>query len=436
MIQKKLALFFELGRYNTTFKTELLAGLTTFLTMSYIIFVNAHILSLSGMNFGAVFVATCIVTTIGTFLLGILANYPIAIAPGMALNTYFTFTIVQGLGFSWQSALGAVFISGVLFCLLTLTKLRHWLIEAIPDSLNLGISVGVGLFIMLLALKSGGLIKANPNTLITLGNIHAVPTLLFILGFLIIATLDHYKVLGAILIGILSITLISILIGESTFYGVFSLPPSIKPTLLALDMKEVFNFHGFSIIFAFVLIGLFDGTGSMVGLLRLKRFSTDPQKPRKISQALFADSVATMAGGLLGTSSTTPFIESESGIRAGGSTGLTALTIAFLFLLSLFLLPLAESIPSYAVAPALLYVGILMVKNIVDLNREDFSEFIPSVITMTLIPFSGSIADGLGLGILSYIVLKLLAGQYKTLNLTLMLLGVLFIAYFIFRPQL
>lgn len=435
-IKKRLNTFFKLDENNTTIKTELLAGLTTFLTMSYIIFVNPQILSSTGMDLGAVFVATCIVTVIGSFLLGILANYPIAIAPGMALNVYFAFTIVQALGHSWQSTLGAVFISGILFCILTITRLRYWLIESIPESLNIGISVGIGIFIILLALKSGGIIKANSKTLITLGDIRSLPTALFILGFFIIATLDYHKVLGAILIGILSITLISILMGASQFHGIFALPPSIKPTLFAFNLQDTFSSSGFSIIVAFVLIALFDGTGTLVGLLRLDRFTADPQKNKKISRALFADSVATISGAFLGTSSTSPFIESEAGIRAGGSTGLTAITVAFLFLLSLFLLPLTMSIPGCAVAPALLYVGILMVKNVIDLNVRDFSEFMPSIVTAIMIPFSFSIADGFGLGLISYILFKLLSGQYKALNLTLIFLGLLFIGYFMLRPQL
>lgn len=432
---KVLDRFFKLTENNTSVKIELLAGITTFLTMSYIIFVNPLVLHSAGMDLGAVFVATCIVTTIGCMLTGLLANYPIAIAPGMALNIYFSYTFVQKMGYSWQSTLGAVFISGIIFLLLTITKIRHWLIEAMPQSLNIGIAIGIGIFISLLALKNGGIIQADSNTLLTLANMRSLPAILFFVGFIIITVLEYYRVLGAIIIGILSITVLSIWFGGNHFYGVFSLPPSIKPTLYAFDLSDMLNTASFLPIFTFLLIAFFDGTGTLVGVLRLKNFTEDPQRTKKIARALFADSVATISGSLLGTSSTSPFIESAAGIREGGRTGLTAIVVAILFIFSLFLLPLARSIPGYAVAPALLYIGILMIKNVVDLNYEDFSEFIPGVITALMIPFTFSIAVGLGFGVLSYLILKIFTGKFKDLNFTLIILAIIFTIYFIYQGK-
>lgn len=428
--------FFKLDENNTSIRTECLAGLTTFLTMSYIIFVNPDILQSAGMDFGAVFVATCIVTAIGSLLIGIMANYPVAIAPGMALNVYFSYVIVQALGYSWQSALGAVFISGVLFFIITITKIRRWIVESIPNNLNIAIAVGIGIFISLLALKSGGVIKANSKTFMTLSDITSTTTVLFFLGFCFIVALDHLKIPGAIIISILSVTLVSIILGVSQFHGIFAMPPSIHPTFFKFNLDDMMHFEGFSIIFAFLLVTLFDATGTLIGVLQQTKFRKDPQRVKRLSQSLLADSLTTIAGSLLGTSSTSPFVESVSGIRVGGRTGLTAIVIAILFLFSLFLSPLAKTIPSYAVAPALLYVGLLMVKSIIHLDYDDFSEYVPSIITVFMIPFSFSIADGLGFGIISYLLIKLFCGKARELNIMLIGLAIIFIIYFILKPQL
>ncbi len=426
---------FKLSENQTTIRTEILAGITTFLTMSYIMFVNPQILHLAGMSLGAVFVATCLVAALGSFLIAFISNYPIAVAPGMGLNAYFTFVIVQGLGYSWESTLGAVFISGVIFLFLTITKIRRYIIESIPKCLTLSIAVGIGFFIILLALQSSGVVVPNAKTFMQLGNIMSIKSILFFIGFFLIVALEELRIPGAILIGILSLTLISIIAGISHFHGIFALPPSLASTAMHLNFHDLLTMKGVSIIFTFLLVALFDSTGSMIGLLQQANYSDDKKRTQRISHALMSDSIATIAGSLLGTSSTSPFIESAAGIRAGGKTGLTAVTVGLLFLASLFLSPLAQSIPSFAVAPAMFYVGILMVQNVTLIDKNNLSEFVPAVITFLMIPFGFSIANGIGLGIISYIILKFFKGERKAINPVLLILAIVFIIYFILMPH-
>ncbi|MFN7095982.1 MAG: NCS2 family permease [Gammaproteobacteria bacterium] len=423
---------FKLQKNSTTIKTEMLAGFSTFLTMSYIMFINPQILHLTGMDLGAVFVATCLVAALGSIFTGIVANYPIAVAPGMALNVYFTYVVVQALGLPWQTALGAVFISGLIFLALVLTPVRYWLVDSIPECLNIGIAIGIGIFIALLALKSSGVIIPSQNTFMTLGNLASLPILLFFVGFCLIVILEHLKISGSIIISIIGVTLLGILLKVAKFHGIFSMPPSVMPTLFAFDSKALLNVQGLSVILSFLLVALFDSTGTLIGLSQEKIFFDDPERKQKISRALIVDSATTVVGACVGTSSVSPFIESESGIRAGGRTGLTAITVGVLFLLALFLSPLAATIPDYAVAPALLFVGILMIKNVIHLNSDDLSDFVPSVVTALMIPCTFSIADGLGLGMISYVLIKLFTGKYKEINWMLSILSIIFVVYFIF----
>ena len=432
-MQQLLYRKFKLTENRTTISRELLAGLTTFLTMAYIIFVNPAILSTTGMDAGAVYVATCLVTIIGSVLVAFMANYPIAVAPGMAVNIFFTYTVVQGLGYSWPLALGMVFISGVAFFLITLTKARVWIIESMPENINLAIAAGLGMFIALIALENSGLIiKAPGKTLLTMGDLRSWQSSLFFLGFFIIAVLDYFRIHGAMIISILAITIISLVTGLAQFHGVFALPPSLGPTLLAMNVQEAFQYKYLPIIFTFLLVVFFDSTGTLVGILRQSLFRQDEQRPRRISRALIAESVATVSGAVLGTASTSPYIESAAGIEAGGRTGLTALTVGVLFFAALFLSPLAMAIPSYAVAPALLYVGILMMKNIVLFKVEDPTDFIPCLLITMMIPLTFSIADGLGIGVIAYVVLKLFTGKAKQLNAMLYFITLVFLAYFAF----
>ena len=424
---------FKLIENQTSITQEVVAGITTFLTMSYIIFVNPAILHTTGMDFNAVYVATCLVTILGCCLMGLVANYPVAVAPAMGLNVFFTYTVVQTLGYSWQKALGIVFISGIIFLLLVVTKVRRWIIEMMPENISAGTAAGIGLFITLIALENGGIIiKAPGKSLLTAGHIASLPCGLFFLGFFLIAVLDYFKIRGAIIISILVVTLISIFLGLSSFHGIFALPPSIRPTLLQLQLTPDWSLKNLSILFAFLLVGFFDATGTLIGVLRQPLFRQDPQRSQRLSRALIADSLGTTAAALLGTASTSTYIESAAGIEAGGRTGLTALTISGLFLLLLFLSPLAQAVPSFAVAPALTYVGLLMLRNVANLPANDPLEFIPAIIIVIMVPFTFSIADGLGMGIISSVFLKLGTGKFKQLNLMLCLLAVIFIAYFIY----
>ena len=425
---------FKITENQTSVTQELSAGLTTFLTMSYIVFVNPAILHAAGMDSGSVYVATCLITIFSCLLVGLMANYPIAIAPAMGLNVFFSYTVVQSLGYSWQNALGIVFISGIIFLLLAITKVRQWIIDLMPEALNVGTAAGIGLFISLIALQNAGIIvKPKSSALLSSGNITSAPCLLFFLGFFIIAILDFFKIRGAIIISILTVTLISLLFGLTQYHGVFSLPPSIKPTLLALNIHDLLRIDNLSILFAFVLVGFFDATGTLLGVLRQPLFKNDPQRPKKLSRALIADSIGTTVGPLLGTSSTSTYIESAAGIEAGGRTGLTSITICLLFGLLLFISPLAQTIPAFAVAPALIYVGLLMLRNIVHIPVNNPTDFISSMTIVIMIPLTFSIADGLGMGIISYVILKLLTGKIKELNSMIIGLAAVFFLYFAYR---
>lgn len=422
---------FKLSKYNVTVKSEIIAGISTFLTMAYIILVNPAILEKAHMDPGATFVATCLVTALACFLTGVLSNYPIAVAPAMALNAYFSFVVVQGLGYSWQTALGAVFISGFLFFLITITPMRRWLIDAIPETMNMAIAAGLGLFIAMLGLHSGGLIQTNPHTLLSIGNLHSVPTLLFFLSFCLIASLDYLRVKGAIIIGILTTTVIGMLTGYAQFDGIIAMPPALSPTFLQLNFNGLLTHAGFSVVFAFFLVSLFDSTGTFVGILyQAGLFRSSKLDGKKLSKGLLATSISSMAGGLLGTSSLSPYCESAAGVRAGGRTGLTSVVVSGLFLVCLFFSPLAKTIPTYATASALLFVGCLMIKSFTHFNWENMTETIPSVITAIMIPLTFSIAVGIGLGFISYVLIKFLTGKIKEVHPMLGVWALIFVFYF------
>ncbi|NLZ11813.1 NCS2 family permease [Neopusillimonas aromaticivorans] len=423
---------FKLQEHGTNPRTEILAGVTTFLTMAYIIFVNPAILSTTGMDSGAIFVATCLAAAIGTLIMAFVANWPVGMAPGMGLNAFFAFTIVGAMGYSWQQALGAVFISGIIFLLLTVTGIRTWIVEGIPKSLRSAIVAGIGLFLAIIALKTSGIVVGSEATLVTLGDLTAPSTLYAILGLFIIAALDALKVRGAILIGILAVTILSILTGHQEFGGVFSAPPSLAPTFMQLDIMGALNFGFVNIILVLVLVEVFDATGTMIGVA--KRANLMPEgKPNRLGRALLADSTAIVAGSMLGTSSTTAYIESTSGVQAGGRTGLTAVTVAVLFLLALFLAPLAGSVPGYATAPALLYVAGLMLREIAEVDWYDATEATPAALTAVAMPFTYSIANGLAFGFISYVVLKIITGRFSQIHPATFIVAVLFVikyAYF------
>ena len=423
--------YFGFAEAGTDFRTEILAGVTTFLTMAYIIFVNPAILGDAGMPKESVFVATCLVAALASIIMGLYANYPIACAPGMGLNAYFAYTVVKGMGFTWQAALGAVFISGCLFLLVTLFRVREAIVNGIPKSLRISITAGIGLFLGIISLKTSGVIVGNPATLVTLGDLHKPTTILAIIGFFTIVTLDHLRVRGAILIGIIGVTILSFFFGGNQFHGVFSAPPSIDATLFKLDIGAALSTGIINVILVFFLVELFDATGTLMGVANRAGLLVEG-KMNRLNKALLADSTAIVAGSLLGTSSTTAYIESASGVQAGGRTGVTAITVAVLFLACLFIAPLAGVVPAYATAPALLYVSCLMLREMVEVPWDDATEAVPAALTALLMPFTYSIANGVAFGFIAYGGLKLLTGQARTVKPIVWIIAAVFLFRFFY----
>ncbi len=421
---------FALKDHGTNVRTEILAGITTFVTMAYIIFINPIILGDAGMPQGAVFVATCVVAAVGTLIMGLYANYPIALAPGMGLNAYFAYVVVLGMGYTWQAALGAVFISGTLFLLVTLFRLRDIIVNGIPHSLRIAITVGIGLFLAIISLKNAGIITGSPATLVTLGDLHKPEVVLAVIGFIVVAVLSVLEVKGALLIGILTVTVLSFIFAGNTFKGIVSAPPSIEPTFFALDVKAALSGGILNVVLVFFLVELFDATGTLMGVARRAGLLT-PEREGRLSKALMADSSAIFLGSLLGTSSTTAYLESAAGVQEGGRTGLTAVTVAVLFLACLFISPLAGSVPAYATAPALFYVACLMLRELVDLDWEDTTEVIPACVTALLMPFTYSIANGVSFGFISYAALKLLTGRARQVHPVVWVIAAVFLFKFI-----
>lgn len=423
--------YFKLKEHGTSVRTEVVAGITTFLTMAYIIFVNPDILSTTGMDRDAVFVATCLAAAIGTIIMAFAANWPVAMAPGMGLNAFFAFTVVAAMGYTWQQALGAVFISGVIFLVLTLTGVRKWLIDGIPQSLRSAIVVGIGMFLALIGLNSAGIVVGNPATMVALGDLTAPGALLAVLGLFIMAGLDALKVRGAILIGILAVTAIAMIFGLQAFGGVMSMPPSIMPTLFQMDILGALSFGFIQVILVFVLVEVFDATGTLIGVAK-RAGLIEPDKPNNLGRALLADSTAIIGGSMLGTSSTTAYVESASGVQAGGRTGLTALVVAVLFLLALFFAPLAGAVPAYATAPALIYVACLMMREFKEIEWDDITEAVPAGLTALMMPFTYSIANGLAIGFISYAVIKAVSGKANMVHAATWLVAALFVIRFAF----
>jgi len=418
---------FKLKAHNTTVRTEIIAGITTFLAMAYILFVNPSILGATGMDKGSVFVATCLAAAIGSILMGLIANYPIALAPGMGLNAFFTYTVVLHMGYTWQIALGAVFLSAVIFFALSIFKIREWIIASIPLPLRAGIAAGIGLFLALIALEGAGIVVDNPATLVGLGDLTKPGPLLALLGFFIIVVLEARRVTGAVLIGILVVTFISMGIGLTPFGGVFSAPPSIAPTFMQLDIAGAFNVGLVSVIFAFLFVDVFDNTGTLLGVTKRAGLADEQGNVPKMGRALIADSAAALFGSLLGTSTTTSYVESAAGVSAGGRTGLTAIVVAILFLLSLFFSPLAGSVPVYATAPALLFVAVLMASGLAEIDWKDVTTAAPVTVTALTMPLTYSIANGIAFGFITWTVVKLLSGRTKEINAALVILSVLFV---------
>jgi AGZA family xanthine/uracil permease-like MFS transporter len=418
---------FKLSENKTTVRTEIVAGITTFLTMAYIIFVNPSILAAAKMPFGAVFVATCVAAAIGCLLMAFLANYPIALAPGMGLNAYFAFAVVGGMGYSWQVALGCVFISGVIFFIISVLPIREWIVNAIPKSLKMAIAAGIGLFLALIALKNAGVVVGDKATLVTHGQLTSFPVVMAALGFALIVALEYRRIMGGVIIGILVVTVVAIVTGQQKLEGIFDTPPSIAPVFLQMDLGGAFKVGLVTVVFAFLFVDLFDNTGTLIALAHRGGFMRPDGTVPRLHRALMSDSGAAMIGAALGTSTTTSYIESAAGINAGGRTGLTAATVAVLFILALFVAPLAQSIPAYATAPALLYVACLMTRSLTEVEWDDLTEAAPAVITALAMPFTFSIAEGIAFGFISYAAIKVVTGRFSEIHPAVGILAVLFV---------
>ena len=423
---------FKLNVNNTNIKKEILAGFTTFITMSYIIFVNPQIMSNTGMDFGAVFVGTCLAASIACFIMGFVANWPVGLAPGMGLNAFFTYSVVGEMGYSWETALGAVFLSGILFFIMSVTTLRKWMIDSIPTNLRIAMASGVGFFIGFIGLKNGGIIISNDATFLSLGDFSNIETLLSALGFLLIAILTIRNIKGSIIISILVITLISLTSGLVEFNGVIYYPPSLSPVFLKLDIIGAIDITMISIIASFLFVNLFDTTGTLFGVATRANFIDEKGNISNLDKALKCDSSTSIIGTFFGCAPVTSYVESSSGIESGGRTGLTAITIGFLFLFSIFLSPLASIVPSYATSGALIYVSFLILSGLQKLDWTNLSELIPSLIIVVMIPLTFSIADGISLGFIAFIVMKIASGNIKTISSGSWFLTLIFVSKFIF----
>ena len=417
---------FKLAEHGSDVRTEVVAGATTFLTMVYIAFVNPQILADAGMPFDAVFVATCLAAAFATLVMALYANYPIALAPGMGLNAFFAYGVVGALGHSWETALGAVFVSGVLFLALSVLPVRRWIIEGIPHGQKLAISSGIGLFLGVIALRNAGVIQASPDTLVTTGALVAPAPVLALVGFAAIVALTARRVPGAAIIGILGVTAVGAALGVVEWRGLASMPPDPTPTLLALDVAGALEAGMIAVVLTFLIVDMFDTTGTLIGVGQQANLLDARGRLPRIRRALVADSAGTVGGALLGTSPVTSYIESAAGTGAGGRTGLTAVVVAVLFLACLFFAPLAESIPDYATAAAILYVACLMARALVDVAWNDPTESASAVVTAIAIPLTFSIADGIGIGFLTYVFIKVLAGRVRECPPALIAVAVMF----------
>jgi len=423
---------FGLTQHGTNVRTEFVAGVTTFLTMVYIVFVNPVILANAGMDKGAVFVATCLAASVSTLAMAFLANYPIALAPGMGLNAFFAFTVVLGYKYTWQQALAAVFCSGVIFFALSVFRLREYVIDAIPRNLKFAISAGVGLFLAIIALEQAKIVVASPATLVTagpLGVTHPAPVLC-LLGFALSVAMNARKIASGTLIGILAVSLIGLPMGLTSYSGIVSLPPSLAPTLFQLDFSRAPELTFLIVVFSFLFIDVFDNAGTLIGVTHRAGLTDKDGNLPRMKQALMADSFAAMFGSLIGTSTTTSYIESASGVAVGGRTGLTAVFVALFFLLALFFAPLAGMVPAYASAAALLYVACVMARGLADMAWDDVTEYAPAVVTAIAMPLTYSIATGIGLGFITYAVIKILAGRFSDAKPAVMVLALVFVVKF------
>lgn len=427
--------FFQLKANKTNYRTEILAGITTFMTMAYILAVNPDILSATGMDKGAVFTATALASIVATLIMAFVAKLPFALAPGMGLNAFFAFTVVLGMGYSWQFALTAVFIEGIIFLLLTAFNIREIIVNSIPLNMKHSVSAGIGLFIAFIGLHNAGIVTSNPATLVSLGDITSAPAITALIGLILTGVLLALKVKGALLIGIVASTLIGIPLGVTHLpegIKLVSLPPSIDSIFFQFDFANVFTVDMVVVLFTFLFVDMFDTVGTLVGVSSKAGMLDEKGNVPRAKQALFADAVGTTVGAMLGTSTVTTYVESASGVSEGGRTGLTSLTVAGMFLLALFFAPLFIMIPGAATAPALIMVGLFMLSPIQKIDLNDFTEAIPAFLTIIIMPLTYSIAEGIVFGMLSYVFLKMLTGKFRDLSITMYIIALLFIAKIVF----
>ena len=418
---------FKLKQHGTTARTELIAGINTFLTMVYIVFVNPQILGVAGMDVRAVFVTTCLIAAFGSIFMGLLANLPVALAPAMGLNAFFAFVVVGAMGISWQVGMGAIFWGAIGFLLLTIFRIRYWMIANIPLSLRVGITSGIGLFIAMMGLKNAGIVVANPDTLVAVGNLTSHSVLLGALGFFIIAVLASRNIHAAVLVSIVVTTLIGWALGDVHYSGIFSMPPSVTSVVGQVDLAGALNISMAGIIFSFMLVNLFDSSGTLIGVTDKAGLTDHKGKFPRMKQALYVDSISSVAGAFIGTSSVTAYIESSSGVSVGGRTGLTAVVVGILFLLVMFVSPLAGMVPAYAAAGALIYVGVLMTSSLSRVKWDDLTEAVPAFVTAVMMPFSFSITEGIALGFISYCLMKLGTGRWREISPCVVVVALLFV---------
>ena len=423
---------FALKEKGSNAKTEVIAGITTFFTMVYIVFVNPSILGIAGMDTQVVFVTTCLIAAFGTIAMGLFSNLPIALAPAMGLNAFFAFVVVQKLGYSWQVGMGAIFLGSVGLFLLTLLKIRYWFMASIPHGLRVGISAGIGLFIALIGFKNMGIVVPNADTLVALGNLHDPKVLLGVLGFFVIVILSAKDIHSGVLISIALITGLALIFDPTVaFHGIVSMPPSLASVVGQVDVAGAFDLGLLGIIFSFLLVNLFDSSGTLIAVTTKAGFADKQGRFPRMKQALFVDSTAAMAGSLMGTSAVSTYIESGSGVSVGGRTGLTAVVVGVLFLLTIFFSPLASVVPAYATAGALVFVGILMASSLIEVKWDDLTEATPAFITTAMMPFTYSITEGIAFGFISYCVMKACTGRFKEINPSIAVVSILFLIKFV-----
>jgi adenine/guanine/hypoxanthine permease len=432
-ISPMLEKIFHLKEKNSNLRNEILGGITTFMTMAYILAVNPQILGDAGMDKNAVFSATILASVVAMLFMAFMANLPIALAPGMGLNAFFAYTVVKGMGYSWQIALTAVFIEGILFIIMSLFRIRESIIDSIPVNLKYAISVGIGLFIALIGLKNAGIITGDPDTLLKAGDTGDPGVLLALAGIIITGVLLIFKIRGALILGVLVITLLGIPFGitrlpEGSF---ITAPPSLQATFFAFDFSIFLKPELFAVVFTFLFVDVFDTVGTLVGVCSKANLLDEKGKVPRVKQALLADAIGTVTGALLGTSTVTSYIESASGISAGGRTGLTTIVVALLFLLALFFYPVFSMVPAVAIAPVLIIVGLFMISPIRNIELDDYSEAIPVFLTIIVMPLTLSISEGIIVGMVSYVFLKVFTGKWKQVSVVMYILCAIFMLKFV-----